>query len=172
MNQQNRINMNVSSIPDETQRHADGVKIDNAPGRSALPQPKQKRSLHILCIDDDDLFRKIMSQCLTRFEHRVTVASGGKVGLELFRAATLDNEPYEVVITDLCMPDIDGKSVVRTIKAESPKTPVIMMTGYGTFLKNNGESALPVDAVVSKPARMQELNDLVLRIAAPATPCL
>jgi DNA-binding NtrC family response regulator len=100
----------------------------------------------------------------------VTVASGGKVGLELFRAATLDNEPYEVVITDLCMPDIDGNSVVRSIKAESPQTPVIMMTGYGSFLKNNGESALPVDAVVSKPARMQDLNDLVLRIAAPPVP--
>ena len=164
--------MNVTAIPDETQCHAGRTEIDNAPDRSSQPEPKRNRSLHILCIDDDDLFRKIMSQCLTRFEHRVTVASGGKVGLELFRAATLDNEPYEVVITDLCMPDIDGKSVVRTIKAESPKTPVIMMTGYGTFLKNNGESALPVDAVVSKPARMQELNDLVLRIAAPATPCL
>jgi DNA-binding NtrC family response regulator len=164
--------MNVTAITDEKQCHAGGIEMDNAPGQSPRPQPKRNRSLHILCIDDDDLFRKIMSQCLTRFEHRVTVASGGKVGLELFRAATLDNEPYEVVITDLCMPDIDGKSVVRTIKAESPKTPVIMMTGYGTFLKNNGESALPVDAVVSKPARMQELNDLVLRIAAPATPCL
>jgi len=98
----------------------------------------------------------------------VTVASGGKVGLELFRAATLDNQPYEVVITDLCMPDIDGNSVVRTIKTESPKTPVIMMTGYSTFMKNDGAAALSADAVVGKPARMQELNDLVLRIAAPA----
>ena len=162
--------MNVTAIPDETQCHAGRTEIDNAPDRSSQPQPKRNRSLHILCIDDDVLFRKIMSQCLTRFEHRVTVASGGKVGLELFRAATLDNEPYEVVITDLCMPDIDGNSVVRSIKAESPQTPVIMMTGYGSFLKNNGESALPVDAVVSKPARMQDLNDLVLRIAAPPVP--
>ncbi len=162
--------MNVTGIPDKTQCHAAGIGIDSAPERSSQPQPKRNRSLHILCIDDDELFRKIMSQCLTRFEHRVTVAPGGKVGLELFRAATLDNQPYEVVITDLCMPDIDGNSVVRSIKAESPQTPVIMMTGYGAFMKNNGESALPVDAVVSKPARMQDLNDLVLRVAAPAPP--
>jgi DNA-binding NtrC family response regulator len=91
--------------------------------------------------------------------------------LELFRAATLDNEPYEVVITDLCMPDIDGNSVVRSIKAESPQTPVIMMTGYSTFMKNDGAGAVSADAVVGKPARMQDLNDLVLRIAAPAPPC-
>jgi DNA-binding NtrC family response regulator len=164
--------MNVTGIPDETQCHAGGIGIDSAPGLSARPQPKQKRSLHILCIDDDELVRKIVSQCLTRFEHRVTVASGGKVGLELFHAATLENQPYEVVITDLCMPDIDGNRVVRTIKAESPQTPVIMMTGFGTSMKNDGEAPLPVDAVVGKPARMQELNDLVLRITAPAPPSL
>ena len=164
--------MNVTGLPDDTQYHADGIEIDKARERNSQPQLKQKRSLHILCIDDDDLFRKIMSQCLTRFEHRVTVASGGKVGLELFRAATLDNQPYEVVITDLCMPDIDGNGVVRAIKTESPKTPVIMMTGYSTFMKNDGTAALSADAVVGKPARMQDLNDLVLRIAAPAPPSL
>ena len=164
--------MNVTVIPDGTHRNAGGIEIDNAPSRGSQPQSKPKRSLHILCIDDDDLFRKIMSQCLTRFEHRVTVASGGKVGLELFRAATLDNQPYEVVITDLCMPDIDGNGVVRAIKTESPKTPVIMMTGYSTFMKNDGTAALSADAVVGKPARMQDLNDLVLRIAPPAAPRL
>jgi DNA-binding NtrC family response regulator len=171
-NNKTGFNMNTSSIPDETQCHDGGIEIDHAPVRSALPQLKQKRSLHILCIDDDELVRKIVSQCLTRFEHRVTVASGGKVGLELFRSATLDNQPYEVVITDLCMPDIDGNSVVRAIKTESPKTPVIMMTGYSTFMKKDGTAALSADAVVGKPARMQDLNDLVLRIAPPAAPRL
>jgi DNA-binding NtrC family response regulator len=96
------------------------------------------------------------------------VASGGKHGLELFRAASLENQPYEVVITDLGMPDIDGQRVARAIKAESPNTPVIMMTGWGTFMENDRETPLQVDAVVGKPTRMQELNDLVLRITAPA----
>ncbi len=41
------------------------------------------------------------------------------------------------------MPDIDGNRVVRTIKAESPKTPVIMMTGCGTCMKNDGETLCP-----------------------------
>jgi DNA-binding NtrC family response regulator len=98
----------------------------------------------------------------------VKVASGGKRGLEMFRTATLENQPYEVVITDLGMPDIDGQRVARAIKAESPKTPVIMMTGWGTFMEAEGETALPVDAVVGKPPRMQELNDLVLRMATPS----
>ena len=52
------------------------------------------------------------------------VASGGKQGMELFRTAVLKKQPYEVVITDLGMPDIDGHHVARTIKAESPTYPL------------------------------------------------
>jgi DNA-binding NtrC family response regulator len=58
--------------------------------------------------------------------------------------------------------------VARAIKAESPNTPVIMMTGGGTFMEDDGETALSVDAVVDKPPCMKELNDLVLRITTPA----
>ena len=159
--------MNVTSMDKMTQYEALGVEIGHAPGWGTSPQPKRKRSVHILCIDDDEQIRDFMSVCLTRFEHRVTVASGGKHGLELFRTATLENQPYEVVITDFGMPDIDGQRVARAIKAESPNTPVIMMTGGGTFMEDDGETALSVDAVVDKPPCMQELNDLVLRITTP-----
>jgi DNA-binding response OmpR family regulator len=160
--------MNISSIYDEVPCYAGGIETDETAGRSALPQLKPNRSLHILCIDDDALVREIMTRCLTRFEHLVTVASGGKQGLELFRTATLENQPYEVVITDLGMPDVDGQCVARAIKAESPETPVIMMTGWGTIMNDEREADLSVDAVVGKPVCMRELNDLVLRITAPA----
>jgi DNA-binding NtrC family response regulator len=164
--------MNASSTYEVTPCHAGGMEIGHAPGWGKPSQPKRKRSLHILCIDDDEQVRELMTQCLTHFEHRVTVASGGKHGLELFRTATLKNQPYEVVITDLGMPDIDGQLVARTIKTESPNTRVIMMTGWGTFMEDEGEAASSVDAVVGKPPCMQELNDLVLRITTPATPRL
>ena len=134
-------------------------------GRGALFQAKQKRSLNILCIDDDEKVRQLLNDCLTHFNHRVMVASGGKDGIELFRTAMRKKQPYEVVITDWGMPDIDGHHVAREIKAESPKTPVIMMTGWGTIMKEDGETAPEVDAVVGKPPNMQELNDLLLRIA-------
>ena len=162
--------MNGSSPGDLTPRHAGGMEI-GAPDRDPLPPIKKKRSVHILCIDDDAQVREFMTQCLTHFEHRVKVASGGRRGLEMFRAATRENQPYELVITDLGMPDIDGQRVAQAIKAESPHTPVIMMTGWGTFMEEEAETALPVDAVVGKPPRMQELNDLVLRMATPVTPC-
>jgi CheY-like chemotaxis protein len=182
--------MNESPLYDMngmTQRPDGTIKIDRAPssdtsvefavpvreiaspaGRGDLPQAKPKRSLLILCIDDDAQVREFMIDCLTHFNHRVMVAAGGRDGLELFRAATLKKQPYEVVITDLGMPDMDGNRVARTIKAESPNTPVIMMTGWGTVMSDEGENIAGVDVVVGKPPCMQELNDLLLRMTKPA----
>ena len=97
--------------------------------------------------------------------HRVRVASGGKYGIELFRTATLKSEPYEVVITDLGMPDMDGNLVARMIKTESPSTPIIMLTGEGSMTKQGGAAGSAVDAVVGKPPCIQELDTLLLRMA-------
>ena len=84
----------------------------------------------------------------------------------MFRSHRQGREPYEIVITDLGMPDMDGHDVARAIKAESPHTPVIMLTGWGTMMKAAGETAPEVDVVLSKPPRIQELNNLLCRISA------
>ena len=167
------------------QRHEGTIEIDSAPGRgtcvrlsfpirekalpaaeSASPQLNKKRSLRILCIDDESQIQELLKNCLTSLEHNVTTASGGKQGVELFRAAMRKKLPYETVITDLGMPDIDGQQVARTIKAESPGTPVIMMTGWGSVMKEDGETVSGVDAVVGKPPRIGELNTLLLKLTA------
>jgi CheY-like chemotaxis protein len=84
----------------------------------------------------------------------------------LFRCKLRGHQPYEIVITDLGMPEMDGHLVARAIKAESPRTPIIMLTGWGTMMKSDGETAPDVDAVLSKPPRIQELNKLLYRITA------
>jgi CheY-like chemotaxis protein len=58
-----------------------------------MTQTKPKRSLYILFIDDDPHIREFMTVCLAQFEHRVTAASGGKHGLEMFRTAMLKHQP-------------------------------------------------------------------------------
>ena len=168
-------------------RHDGNIEIESEPGQgtcirltfpvrvnTSQPSPATtvlrvgaNRSLRILCIDDELQIQELLKHCLTTLDHQVTTASGGKQGVEMFRAAMLEKQPYEMVITDLGMPDIDGHQVARTIKAESPATPIIMMTGWGTMMKEEGETASEVDAVVGKPPRIQELNNLLLQLAAP-----
>lgn len=137
--------------------------IPPAGGDQAPVAPK--RSLHVLCIDDDEQILEMMKDCLTHFNHRVRVASGGKYGIELFCTAIMKSEPYDVVITDLSMPDVNGYEVARTIKDESPQTPIIIMTGADTTTKDAKSMSSTVDAVATKPPRIKELNDLLLRLA-------
>lgn len=122
------------------------------------------RPLRILCIDDEPLLRDLMHDVLELDHHDVTVAKDGKEGLELFRSNLRAGEPYEVVITDLGMPEIDGNHVAKAIKAESPQTPVIMLTGWGSMMKADGAPNPEVDAVIGKPPRMQELSNLLFQI--------
>jgi CheY-like chemotaxis protein len=132
-------------------------------GRDQAPAPP-KRSLRVLCIDDDEQFLEMMKAWLLRSNHGIQVASGGKHGIELFCTAILKSEPYDVVITDLSMPDMDGYQVARAIKDESPDTPVILMTGANTTMKEAGSMSSTVNVVIGKPPRMLELNDMLLRM--------
>ena len=169
------------------QRHEGSIEIDSSPGHgtcirlifpvrekpaSAAPlivvEPQLAASLDVLCVDDDELIRQLLGECLDAYKHRVVTAASGEEGLELFRSAALKNRPFHVVITDLGMPQMDGHQFARQIKAESPGTPIIMMTGWGAIMKEDGEAAPEVDAVMGKPPHMQELNGMLLRLAAAA----
>jgi signal transduction histidine kinase/ActR/RegA family two-component response regulator len=166
-------------------RHDGSIEIDSVPNRgtcvrlifpireratpSIRPQaatPAACRSLRILYIDDEPVLRQLMHDVLEVHHHTVSVATGGREGVEMFRSHLRGQEPYEVVITDLGMPDMDGKNVARAIKAESPLTPVIMLTGWGAMMKADGESSPEVDAVLSKPPRIEELNNVLLQITS------
>jgi CheY-like chemotaxis protein len=63
------------------------------------------------------------------------------------------------VITDLGMPTVDGRRVAEGIKARSPKTPIIMLTGWGSRMIAEKEKPPHIDRVLSKPPKLQELRN-------------
>jgi CheY-like chemotaxis protein len=141
------------------------MNINPAGDRALEPKPGERcRPLCILCIDDEPQLRELLYDVLETEHHQVTVATGGKEGLDIFRSMSAAGEPYEAVVTDLSMPEIDGRHVARAIKAESPQTPVIMLTGWGTMMEADGQTAPEVDAVLSKPPRVQELSNLLFQV--------
>ena len=151
------------AAPPEVSRHSPQITKQASGDKAPVPP---KRSLNILCIDDDEQILEMMKACLAHHGHQVRVASGGKYGLELFCTAVLKSEPFDVVITDLGMPDIDGYQVAWAIKLESPATPVILLTAWGANVKDDVAISSTVNAVVSKPPQILQLNDLLLRLAA------
>lgn len=135
-----------------------------APPKSAAKSPATERSLNILCVDDEPELRQLLHECLGEFRHHVTVASNGVEGLELFNNAVRLKKPFEAIITDLGMPQMDGRQLAHNIKAQSPHTPIIMLTGWGTMMKADGETTADIDALLGKPVRLGELNRLLLQL--------
>jgi CheY-like chemotaxis protein len=144
-----------------------GPSSDSAAGGSSAPA-SGRRSLRLLCIDDDEQILETMQVCLGHLGHQVKVASGGKRGIEVFCTAILKSEPYDVVITDMSMPDINGYLVAQAIKAESPKTPIILLSGAAGTTRETEVPHAYVDAVVNKPASLKQLNELLLRLTGSA----
>jgi CheY-like chemotaxis protein len=83
----------------------------------------------ILCIDDEEPALALRRTVLEKAGYRVFTALTGKQGIELFRY-----QPIDVVIVDYWMADMDGLDVAEQLKALSPKTPIIMLSGYTSIL--------------------------------------
>jgi PAS domain S-box-containing protein len=135
-----------------------------APASAAAPAT-ELRSLRILLIDDDPLLLDSVRHSLEADGHEITTANGGQEGIDAFAAAQAGPAPFEFVITDLGMPHVDGRTVAAAIKSRSPRTPVVMLTGWGQRLMAEGGVPAHVDRVLSKPPKLGELRAVLGELA-------
>jgi len=145
------------------------VAVNPAEARSAQPDAMPPR-LRILSVDDDPLLIKSLRDALEADGHAVVTANGGQEGIDAFRAAEERDEHFAVVITDLGMPYVDGRKVATAIKADSPTTPVILLTGWGQRIIAEGDIPPHVDRVLNKPPKLRELRAALAELAGGAVP--
>jgi signal transduction histidine kinase/uncharacterized membrane protein affecting hemolysin expression len=172
------------------QRHSAELEIDSTPTRGttvrlifsvteaiAAPSANAPRlhgpvqRLRILLVDDDPLLIKSLRDILEQDGHVVSAADGGQKGIDTFAAALASPNPFSLVITDLGMPYVDGRKVATSIKAVSPNTPVILLTGWGKRLLAENDVPSHVDRVLSKPPRLIEIREALGALTAtPGSP--
>jgi len=113
----------------------------------------------ILIIDDEvDICRG----CQRIFEAKgctIKMAFSGKEGLD-----RTGKEEFDIIITDLKMPDISGIEVIKKIKQKKPDQPIIMITGYATVDTAVEAMKLGVEEYISKPFKPDEIIDAVKNI--------
>ncbi|HOM71424.1 MAG TPA: response regulator, partial [Armatimonadota bacterium] len=110
----------------------------------------------ILVVDDEEMFADVLVEMLSECGHAVCVARSGPEALEQFR-----EDQFDLVFTDLGMPEMSGWQVAREIKGIQPETPVVLLTGWGTVLDENELEGSVVDMVLSKPVRLEDLSSVV-----------
>jgi two-component system response regulator PilR (NtrC family) len=101
-----------------------------ADSRTPAPTAVGHRKPHVLVVDDEAGLRDMLQILLRREGYDVTVAPSFKAGVEAVQGAPT---PYELVLTDIMMPDGSGLDLLSLIKARSPHTEVIVMTAHSTL---------------------------------------
>jgi signal transduction histidine kinase/ActR/RegA family two-component response regulator len=128
----------------------------------ALPKHFSVAPLRILLVDDDPLLARSLCEVLKIEGHEVVTALGGQEGIDAFYTAWKNGKPYEVVITDLSMPYVDGKKVASTVKEVTAAVSVILLTGWGHNLEEDSDVPPHVDVVLTKPTNLNDLRKALL----------
>jgi two-component system, NtrC family, response regulator AtoC len=124
-----------------------------------LSGPNETLSMNVLVVDDDPDVLRSIGQFLRARGHRVQTAPCGEEGLRLLA----DGGDIDIVITDLKMPDVDGFHVLAEVKRRSPRTDVIMVTGFGDV--ENAVRAMREGAFdfFAKPFKIEDLSAALQR---------
>ena len=167
------------------QRHGGELEIDSEPGRGtrvrlvfpvaptgasmrdSAQAPPVLSPLRILLIDDDPLVLKSLRDTLETDHHEVITAEGGQAGIDEFARALEGGKWFDVVVTDLGMPYVDGRKVATRLRQLDARVPVIMLTGWGHRLIATGDLPEHVDRVLSKPPKMAELRATIAELVRP-----
>lgn len=119
------------------------------------------RTLNVLCVEDVDFSRESLAYYLKRRCARVDLAHNGQAGLEMFQANS-----YDVVLTDLLMPVMDGLEMAQRIKALDPNMPVIVLTAHSDDETRRKAAELGVDSFIAKPFFPEKVAEEIYRCAA------
>ena len=122
----------------------------------APEKAKQDRKANILLVDDVKALRDAFSRMLARAGHQVRVAASGREALEIFK-----QETFDLVLTDLGMPEMSGWEVAKYVKEKNPRVPVILITGWGAQLDDQKAKESGVDRILAKPFTIQDIIQVV-----------
>ena len=119
----------------------------------------------VLLVEDEDAVRLFGARALRNKGYKVLEAKGGNTAIELLKAA---QEPIDLLITDIVMPDMDGPTLIAWVRRNRPAMPVVCISGYAeeTFRKQLGSSS-EVD-FLPKPFSLEQLAGKVKSILGPA----
>jgi CheY-like chemotaxis protein len=150
----------MSKVACATKRSLGGVFGPRAREAREISGPAVKNNpLHVLVVDDEPLIRWSVTETLADLGLDVEQADSAESAL---RTLTTTRLPFDRILLDLRLPDMDDLSLLATIRQLLPDTPVVIMTAFGTPEIIAQAYRLGVRGVLNKPFELAELSRLVL----------
>jgi two-component system cell cycle sensor histidine kinase/response regulator CckA len=161
------------------ERHEGSISVESEAGRGTtfeidLPasepahtradEPKPTADAHplsVLVIDDESFVRETLAEMLGALSHKVTTAESGRQAFE-----QLSSAHFDLVFTDLSMPEMDGWEVAREIRRRWPETNIVLVTGYGKGTQPpSGEKNL-INGVIGKPFDFAQVSETIKAVTS------
>ncbi|MEW6094152.1 MAG: response regulator, partial [Chloroflexota bacterium] len=124
------------------------------------------KGVRVLCVDDNATNRLILTRMLAGFGCRVSAADGGAEALDFLRLAHREGDPYQVILLDMQMPNMDGEQTARAIKSDpvGENVAIIILTSMGERGDAARLEALGCSGYLHKPVKQQMLSDTLVAI--------
>jgi DNA-binding NtrC family response regulator len=113
----------------------------------------------LLIVDDEKLVRWTLQQSMDKENYKIVLASNGTDAAE-----EIQKEHFDVIITDLLMPGMDGIEVARKAKEIHPDTKIVMMTAFGSVLNREKAAEAGVSHFLDKPFSVDEVKSVVSQL--------
>ncbi|MGB5748445.1 MAG: PAS domain-containing protein [Desulfobacterales bacterium] len=138
------------------------VERDEAP-QPIAEEPIATGTERILFVDDEPSLVKIGKQMLESLGYKVTGRTSSIEALELFKAKA---HSFDLVITDMTMPNMTGDELARELIRINPEISVILCTGYSTRINQQKAAAMGIRALVSKPVLRRDIAETIRDVLA------
>ena len=126
------------------------------------PHPvPETRALRVLVVDDEPRVLNLVREYLAADRHEVETATDGHDGLDKLRTGKFD-----LIVTDRSMPRMSGDQLAVAAKRLRPETPIVLLTGFGDMMADQGERPEGVDLIVSKPLTLTALRAAMTKVIA------
>jgi signal transduction histidine kinase len=163
------------------QQHGGTLTVESAEGRGTtvtftLPTSRALRVLKtenvspagdepmtILLVDDDPAVRATVASLLGEDGHTVVEASSGAEALSHLEM----NDRVDLLMTDLGMPKMNGWELIRSVKLQRPRLPVVLVTGWGEAPRGQRPTDPQPDAILAKPVMESDLRETIRRFQRP-----
>lgn len=117
------------------------------------------RPANVMIVDDNAHMAEVLAEMLDVFNVRTLSVQDGEMALR-----SLHEEPVSLVITDLRMPKMSGVELLKSIKAQSPDIPVVVISGFTLSAEDDQTVREIADGFLNKPFRMEDIGQLLERL--------
>jgi signal transduction histidine kinase/ActR/RegA family two-component response regulator len=135
------------------------AESEAAPSADDAPLPR----LRVLVVDDEEVVLEVLVDLLAALGMEVERAHGGPAGIEAVRAGE-----YDVVFTDLGMPEVNGWDLANAVKSRRAQTAVVLVTGWGFQLGEEAAVSSGVDLIMAKPFSWDDVQHALRQVSTLA----